>query len=814
MTDTRQRTPRHARGPMHASALWSVRAVVRPLWSVRAVIRPLWSAGAVVRPLWRDPVLLGLFGYAVAVTAWYVSGAGDLATRLTLRWILVLPVNILLVLVAWRVSNTPEIERSGQRVWRAIAIGSSFALLGAAWHTVAVLRDPRPGLLTGGAVEEIFVVATMAVVTVVMLRHPDIRTSRERVRFWLDTLTVLVGGAVLTWVFTADPDAGMIDLVPVLVGAAFALVTLFVGVRLVLGESAPVTQLAALPMLAALFLQVVSLFVVPTSEEVGAGAYVICVLPAVLTSAGPRIQELQSRANSVALHLRSPILFTRLPYVAISATFLILIIILPQGVTPRLWGVVVGAALITALVVVRQFLAFEDNLELIRKLDATLHDLREHDRMLRRGATHDSLTSLLNRESFGELVAAAVRERSHDTALLLIDLDDFKTINDTLGHTVGDGLLRAVAARLRATVRLDDVVARIGGDEFAVLLRGVHDADVEVLARWILTSLSHPVSVGGQDLLVHASIGGVVANRTDDFASLLRHADIALYEAKEHRKGGYVQYTSDMSARLVASAELAAELSNAFRRGEFRLVYQPIARITDGRIVGVEALLRWLRPGVGPVPPAEFIPVAERTGLIVPIGRWVLREACQQAALWIRNLGQLAPDSVSVNVAGRQFNEPTFVDDVSAALAEADLPPDRLTIEITETAVIRSRTATETLHALRALGVRLALDDFGTAASSLDLLLTCPVTTLKLDRSFVEGITTVAHQAAVATAVAHIARALELDVVAEGIETTEQAALLQRLGYRDAQGFLYYEPLPAGDLSQMWIPPDTDRVPA
>jgi diguanylate cyclase (GGDEF)-like protein len=409
---------------------------------------------------------------------------------------------------------------------------------------------------------------------------------------------------------------------------------------------------------------------------------------------------------------------------------------------------------------------------------------------------------LLNRDAFGD---RAIEKLAGDSAaLLMVDVDDFKTINDTLGHTVGDSLLVAIAGRLTSAARPDSLVARLGGDEFAVLVPDAGAADA--VARRILDGLASPLNVEGQRLLVHASIGGAVAGVGDDFAALLRNADIALYEAKDRGKAGYVRYAADMKARLFETAELGAQLREAIQACEFELVYQPIVQFHDRLVVGTEALVRWRRHDKEVVLPDEFILAAERTGLIVPLGRWILREACRQAAAWWREFGDAGPRTMSVNVSGRQLREPNFVDDVTAALHDAGLPPDRLNIEMIETAVLDGEI-NDTLHRLRELGVRLALDDFGTAASSLGLLLTVPLTSLKLDRSFVEGIVTVARQAAVATAVAQIAQALSLDLVAEGIETADQAELLQGIGYRHAQGFLYHRPMPAQQVARLWQVP-------
>jgi diguanylate cyclase (GGDEF)-like protein len=374
--------------------------------------------------------------------------------------------------------------------------------------------------------------------------------------------------------------------------------------------------------------------------------------------------------------------------------------------------------------------------------------------------------------------------------VLLIDLDDFKSINDTLGHTVGDRVLTAVGERIRHCVRPEDTVARLGGDEFAVLLRQAWPSAIDGIAEHILGSLSQPVVVDGYELLVQASIGVADAQPSDDPEALLRNADIAMYAAKDTGKAGFVRYAPSMAARILEHARLGAQLRQALDDGQLHLVYQPVVRLTDGHIIGMEALVRWQHPSHGLIAPVDFIPTAERTGLIVPLGRWVLREACRQKAVWRKAYGDLSPATVGVNVSGRQLQESRFADDVADAVHETGLEPHNLVLEVTETAVLTGGQSLETLHALRAFGVRLALDDFGTGQSSLGLIRTCPVHILKLDRSFVVDHGAQAdQQRAVATAVAHIANALGLDAVAEGIEGPEQAERVQELGYRLGQGF-------------------------
>ncbi|GAB2602468.1 hypothetical protein Aab01nite_62520 [Paractinoplanes abujensis] len=409
-------------------------------------------------------------------------------------------------------------------------------------------------------------------------------------------------------------------------------------------------------------------------------------------------------------------------------------------------------------------------------------------------ASHDMLTGLANRTLFGDRVAAAVAGAGPEqpVSIVLVDLDDFKIVNDTLGHATGDALLVHVAGRMQAGVRPADTVARLGGDEFAILFDGLAGADVDQVLTRIAAGLLEPAVVDGEPMTVRASFGVVDGHGGDDAGDLLRRADIAMYAAKERGDGGYERYRAGMEARGAELNRRATALRTAILADQMVVYFQPVVTLPDGRITGAEALVRWQHPDEGLVGPGAFIETAERSGLIVTLGTWVLRAATREAATWPGEL------TVSVNVSARQLRDAGFPDVVAAALRDSGLPPHRLTVEITESVAVGGGATAENLQGLRDLGVRLSLDDFGTGASTLSLLATCPVHQIKLDRSFVPGS---GGSDAIADAVAQMARAFAVQAVAEGIETAEQATRMAALGYDRAQGFHFARPMSGPDLS-------------
>ena len=399
-------------------------------------------------------------------------------------------------------------------------------------------------------------------------------------------------------------------------------------------------------------------------------------------------------------------------------------------------------------------------------------------------ATHDALTGLANRVLYGRRVAESVTGAG-PVSIVLLDLDDFKIVNDTLGHAIGDALLIAVAERLRAGVRPHDTVARLGGDEFALLLPGLAADGVDRVLRRISESLLVPVEADDQLLSVRASFGVATGAAGDDPGELLRRADIAMYEAKALGQGGHQHFRTGMEARGAGRRRLVDALTTAIDQDQLILHYQPVVSLPDGRTTGFEALVRWQHPADGLLAPGAFITAAEESGLILPLGRWVLNEAVRQAAAWGEPAG-----TVSVNVSGRQLQATGFADEVAEALRTSGLPARRLILEITETTVVGGGATRPNLDAIRAQGVRLSLDDFGTGSSTLTTVAGLSVDQIKLDRSFVDS-------DVIARAVLQLAQGMGAEAVAEGVETAAQAERLHELGFRRAQGYLFGRPAPA-----------------
>ncbi|MGI8510150.1 MAG: sensor domain-containing protein [Gemmatimonadaceae bacterium] len=442
-------------------------------------------------------------------------------------------------------------------------------------------------------------------------------------------------------------------------------------------------------------------------------------------------------------------------------------------------------------------------------LAVDITDRKLLENQLTHRAFHDPLTGLANRSLFRERVTHALErvERGGEVAVIFLDLNDFKTINDSLGHTEGDNLLEIVAARLLQSVRSDDTVARLGGDEFAILLEALDNPAeaVEVITR-IETALAPTIALRGRRVTVSASVGVAHALPGDTADEVLRNADVAMYRAKDSENTRYAVFEPRMHAAVVDRLELEADLRLAVARDELLQVYQPVVSLETGEIQGFEALLRWRHPRRGLLLPAAFIPLAEETGLVLELGRWVVEEACRELHRWHR-LGDAGAPGLSrelrmgVNISSQQIQSDTFYGDVQHALESVGVTPNKIVLEITERVMMdRTSDSLQRLHALKELGIQLAIDDFGTGYSSLSYLQRFPIDVLKIDKSFIEGIAGGGSDAALTRTILTLGEMLGLRTLAEGVETPEQCAELRALGCRFAQGYLFSKPLASADV--------------
>jgi diguanylate cyclase (GGDEF)-like protein len=761
------------------------------------------------------PTLSG--GLCAAALAWFVSNLPGPWAPPLIGWIIATLCALLATAFTWRVAGTDGLPEATRRFWRAIAIACLLVVAA----TISGARDALTGPSAPSQRISAVTVTLQAIIVLVAfwallrLPGPDRTTPTDRRRFWLDVAIIMATAGLFTrHLAIRQGGASAINSSPLAT------------ITLILVTSITVLAFAKAAQVGWRTLDRRSLRLLSAAAAVGvAGGAVapllvsrphlhssMLVIPitSLALSLAAELQRRTAGRPAVPPARRRP--FSLIPYAAVAATDALLLSIVAEGGREAAI-VAAGAVALTGVVVYRQITDFADNARLLRQVDASVRELQEVQRQLAHQAQHDHLTGLANRRLFDELAREALADPA-DTCVVLIDLDDFKTINDRLGHVLGDALLTIVGRRLSGCVRPEDTVARLGGDEFALLLRGVSAAGAAGVLDRVAAALEQPVSVEGHDLLVRSSVGIAGAVPGIDPTELLRRADLAMYAAKERGKGRHAWYEPFLDSAAANDAQLGADLRQALKRGEFHLLYQPVVRLPSGRPAGAEALVRWQHPDRGLLRPDLFIAAAERTGLIMPLGDWILNEACRQAARWLRAYGATQPWQVSVNISARQLREPGFAGHVAAALRAADLPAERLMVEVTETAVFDNGPAVEALNAISALGVAVALDDFGTGHSSLGLLRTTPVDVLKVDKSFVDGITGGTEEAVIATAMIQLTRGLHLRAVAEGVETVEQARRLHELGYRLAQGFHFARPMPGAAVGTLLADEAARSVPS
>jgi diguanylate cyclase (GGDEF)-like protein len=644
------------------------------------------------------------------------------------------------------------------------------------------------------------VAAVVAVIGFSTLPGSRSRDTTGRTLRLLDTLTVLSTASLVLWMTVIDPMLTG-DGVPtgarvhLLVFLAFDLVS--VTRTLLLASRPPDGRRIASIFVAAAVIAFVSgdmhleatlvarTYTVGTVGDVGWAVGVLLMAWGAQTWALPPIGVVQpSRWRAVLL-----------PYVLLPVAVVSGVLTTIRGDKLGIMVVSLGGVMIAAILA-RQLITLSDNMQLVARMSGQEAELRHQ-------AMHDALTGLANRRLFRERLEEAVRLAEDDSAVavVFVDLDDFKVVNDTLGHAVGDELLRKMANRLHACIRTSDLAARLGGDEFAVLLTDGGELAAQLVATRLTRAMRQPIVVAGEPVFIQASVG--IAIGTAELRAvpgeLLEQADMAMYAAKDAGKARLAVFEPHMRERLVGRAAVKDDLLRALGRAQLLLHYQPIVDLESGVITGAEALLRWQHPQQGFIPPLMFIPIAEETGLINRIGHWAMQTACREAAQWPQLFGR--PLAVHVNLSGTQLLNPDVVEEVRAVLVETRLPPHLLTIELTESVLMNDDAAVAArLGGLKSLGLRVAIDDFGTGYSGLSYLDRLPVDALKVDKVFVDKLDATSSRPPLARAVVALADMLDLDVVAEGVETMEQRVMLVRMGCRSGQGFYFSRPVAADDL--------------
>src|SRR6266545_2647042 len=748
-------------------------------------------AGAHVRRSRDRGVLACLAGGIglLAFLAFYLSGAGSDQTRTWVTDVVYVPVSMLAVSMAVRASRHRALDRRTRLAWRILAAAFACQLFAnTVWWWLEAVQGGSPPF---PSLADVGYLAFIPVLLGGLLAFPGRPVSRqERYKLALDTATVVAGGFMVLWylVLGATVTEGGAGFLAIATSVAYPvgdLVLLFGIVNVLLRGPAESSRRPLQILVVGLVLFVVADvyygYLGLHQSFIGGGWPDLFWLSANYLFAVSAVEQHQ-RAEHPEGGVRRARSWhvNRLPYVGVGVGYgLLLLIAHGQHLYP-LGGLLIGAVVLTVLVVLRQITALRENHALV---------------------VTDSLTGLTNRAQLrATLDRTLLRGRRGDrrVAVLLLDLDGFKQINDTLGHETGDGVLVGFADVLRDCVRAGDIAGRLGGDEFALVIDQVNGSeDAVAVAQRILARLREPITAGEHALLTRTSIGialsGDGANQPDE---LLHRADQAMYAAKRRGAHRYEVYGHIPDDRELRRARLETDLRLALDREEMVVHYQPIVTLHDGNIVGLEALVRWRHPSIGMIPPGEFIPVAEETGLIHELGAWVLQHAGRQVRTWQERFPRTRPLQLSVNLSPRQVQDPQLVQDVTAILRRIGLDPRTLVLELTENVFMHDTDeAIAKLAALKQLGIRIAIDDFGTGYSSLGYLTHLPVDILKIDRCFIAELGTGSEGSVVAEAVVRLSQALHLDTVAEGIEAANQAEGLRELGCQLGQGYYFAHPL-------------------
>ncbi|MCY1144381.1 EAL domain-containing protein [Actinoplanes sp. Pm04-4] len=745
----------------------------------------------------RNALALGGAALVVADAVWLLIGLGHEWSYPVLGW-LPLPAGAALAGYAClSAARSRKLDPATRRFWRSLALAAALFGAGTVSNAFDALGGPQPSQRIG-SVSMVLYLSVMGVVIWALLRLPSWqRTRGDWVRFTLDAWVVLVAGAAFVWQFSIRGNqewvtaSGSTGAVLVMVAVGFVAVVTFLKVALAGAgriDRRALHLLAGGAALSALFGGLTPFLGEHPYLSSSFAAVPIGSLGMIL-AAGQQLRG-GGRASLPRSHQRLSVV----PYLAVLA--MIGLLLSTGGGDP---AVRIATALLTVMVMARQVYALIENRRLLTTVDANLTQLRDYQDRLSHQATHDPLTGVGNRALFEEATGLLIGGRA-PVHVALLDMDDFKNVNDRHGHHTGDELLVLVSRRLRAVAGPQGIVARLGGDEFAIVLRDLEPVHVEEILNRVLAALREPPGLAGAPVRGVASIGVTTARPGDTPGDLLRRADVAMYAAKAAGGDRWQWFDAAHDEQAQEEARLGDDLDLALLRDEMFLLFQPIVELPSGRPTGVEVLLRWRHPTLGLVPPDVFVPLAERTGRIVDIGRWVLENASRQAALWQHRYGERAPAKVSINVSARQLAEPGFVAEVEDILARTGVDRDRLLLEVTETAVLGAGAPLEAVRELRERGLRVALDDFGTGQSSLSLLLTVPVDVLKVDKSFVSGEAAGQAGAVIVEHLIGFTNGLRMEAVAEGVETEDQAQRLHEAGYSLAQGFLFGRPVTAEEI--------------
>ncbi|MBU2663685.1 EAL domain-containing protein [Actinoplanes bogorensis] len=743
--------------------------------SSRLLTASVWGAGA----------LLGLI-LVQFFTGWGSAGQAQLLNDLAY-----IPITLLTAALGLRLVVRGGLERPERRAW--ILLEVSFVLQVVA-HAVSLAQNFVPTTPVYPAVSDYLYAAGIPFVVAGLLVMPVARRSgAERVKLLIDSLIVVAGACMALWYLEIGPLMQERGADPVVIAFSSAvpvldLLLLFALITLLLRRPEAGAAMGLLAGSMALKVVADSTYTIAAVQlgvyfRPGDWPFVLWALGAALSLFAVHHRLRADEQTAGRQHSRRGRL-AWLPYVAVALAYGLLAFAARDQSLYRLGGMVVGAVALTGLVIARQMFAQREN---------------------RRLAVTDPLTGLSNRmliaERLAEVVRQPMREGRH-SAVILIDLDRFKPINDTYGHEAGDAVLKAVAVALRTVIRSGDTAGRLGGDEFAVVLPALPSrAAAESIAQRLVDALRTPVIFGELVLAVEASIGIAFRDETTtETLHLMVHADAAMYAAKRAGRGQYRVFTADMDTRAQD-----AELRRAVENDELVVHFQPVVDLSTGTMVTVEALVRWNHPARGLLMPGAFIEVAEETGAVIPLGEWVLRDACRQAAAWRAEYPAEADALwLSVNLSARQVVLASLVDTIRGILDETGFPADRLVLELTESVVLQPDEPTVArLNTLREMGIGISVDDFGTGFAALSYLRLLPVSVLKIDRSFVDGIDTDPDAYAVAEAVVRLAQAYRLHVVAEGIETAEQARCLAEMGCGYGQGYHFARPMPGPALASL-----------